>query len=48
MAFLVRWTGPDGDKAETVATAKAAIALYVEAIEKNTRGLQSMTKLAGH
>ncbi len=33
MAFLVRWTGPGRDDIETVATAKAAMALYVEKIE---------------
>jgi hypothetical protein len=34
MAFLVRWTDAERDKAEPVATARAAMALYVEAIEK--------------
>ena len=36
MAFLVRWTDAEGDKAEPVATAKAAMALYVAAIEKES------------
>jgi hypothetical protein len=36
MAFLVRWTDAEGDKAEAVATAKAAMALYLEATEKES------------
>ena len=39
MAFLVRWTDAEGDKAEAVATAKAAMALYAEAIEKEYTGI---------
>jgi hypothetical protein len=39
MAFLVRWTDAEGDKAEAVATAKAALELYAEAVEKEYTGL---------
>jgi hypothetical protein len=39
MAYLVRWTGADGDKAETVATAKAALTLYLDAIANEYTGV---------
>jgi hypothetical protein len=39
MAFLVRWTDAEGDKAEAVDTARAAMALYAEAIQKEYTGV---------
>ena len=39
MAFLVRWTDADGDQVEAVDTAKAAMDLYLNAIEKECTGV---------